>query len=692
VIAARSTIAFALALLLPHGARAEEVTASGEVRFLEVSGENLYLELEVGGRTVGVELLPAVARAHRGRITKGMLLGVRGRRLKGDKQVAYVVEVREAAAVTVPGAASRKPALLIALRLRDDPPPTAPVEMIAGTGLWPPVEAEEVRRAVATARAEAVSTMLVDVGLTERWRSYREPAPHLAVIAEAAREARRLGQPLAFYLPSFELRREKRDGGEHLLACCKAWAQVTLAGAPFLKTRFEKSEFWNKPGDQALWVCPSSPWRKLFLARVREAVRRGVETVFVDVPYLQEQTCRCAHCQASFRRASGGLTIPTRALPGQASTQRFRSFRHGLLRDFFRELRATIRAERPTARLVVEESPTIEEGGTVRTGLEIGLAGEEVDVFAHEYSAGQLAPEPFGPRQALALATALALYRGLDGRRPTWVLSYAHDRRGSRRSAALHLGHDASFWETKGPEMTGTSVDRAWRRQLFGWFAKHRAVFGGSHGLAETALLYSPASRDRSGLHFQMLLRTIQTLIEARIPFRVLSTRDLAELRHHRTLVLPSVSALDATHAATLRKSGLRLLVVGDPPTLDGLGVGAQDPGLRPKRVELTGLPAALGPQPVEVRGGRVALWLSQRPGEVQLRLANLEVKPSTVEVRLRLAGIRSATALTLLGGERRLELAREGDVIRIPGIRVEDLTVLRFASAGATPPRARTP
>jgi hypothetical protein len=677
VIAAR-LLALA-ALLVPVGAVAEaEVRVSGEITYLERSGGNLYLELSVAGRTVGVELLPAVARAVGAELRKGMIVGARGRRRQGDKEIAFVVEVASTTALTLPGALPARKVELSPLRLRADPPPPAAVEMIAGYGLWPPVEADAVRRAVATARAEAASVMLVDPGLTERWRAYRDPAPHYAVIAEAAREAKRLGQPLAFYLPSFELRREKRDGGERLLACCRAWAQVTLAGAPFLRTRFAKSEFWNKPGDEALWVCPSSPWRAVFLARAREAVRRGAETLFVDVPYFQAETCRCRHCQERYRRAGHG-EIPTRTTATDPARLRYLAFRHELLREFFAELRAAIRRERPGARLVVEESPTIEEGGTTRTGLEIGLVGDEVDGFAHEYSAGQLAPGPFGYRERLALAAALALYRGLDGRRPTWVLSYAHDPRSSRSSAAIHLAHDASFWETKGPEMTGTSVGLAWRRQLFGWFARHRASFGSGHNLAEVALLYSPASRDRSPLHLRSLLRTIRGLIEARVPFRVLSTRDLSELRHLRSLVLPGVLALDAAQAAAIRRSGVRLLAVDESP--------ASLP-LRPRQVDLLALPAALGARPVEVRGGRVALWLSGRSDEVQLRIANLEDRPASVELRLRLAGVRAASQLALLGEERKLELLRAGDLIRVPALRIDELTVLRFKLDS----RARTP
>ncbi len=655
-----------LLLLSPLVARGEEVKVSGEVVYLERSGGNLYLELSVGGKSVGVELLPAAVKAAGARIAKGMLLGVRGTRRKGDKEIAYVVEVASAEALTFPGApAARSP--LVPLRLRPDPPPATEVVMIAGHGLWPPVEPAEVRRVVASARAEGTGVMLVDSGLTERWRAYRDPTPHYAVIAEAAREARRLGQPLAFYLPSFELRREKRDGGERLLACCKDWAQVTLAGAPFLKTRFAKSEFWNKRGDEALWVCPSSPWRQAFLQRAREAVKRGAETLFVDVPYFQAQTCRCRHCQERYRRAGLG-EIPTRAAVGERGWERFLAFRRELLRDFFRELRAAIRAERASARLVVEESPTLEDDGTVRTGLEIGLVGDEVDGFAHEYSAGQMERAPFRKRERLALAAALALYRGLDGRRPTWVLSYAHDRAASRSSAAIHLAHDASFWETKGPEMTGTSVDRAWRKQLFSWFARHRSSFGAGHGLAEVALLYSPASRDRSPHHLRALLQASQVLIEAQVPLRVLSTRDLAELRHYRTLVLPAVAVLEAAQAAAIRASGVQVVATGAPPA-----------GLSLRRVDPLELPRAVGAQPLRVSGGRVVVWLNQRRGEVQLRLANLDDRPATVDVELRIPGARGATALALLGEERKLAPAIAGDTLRLAKLRVDDLLLLRF-------------
>jgi hypothetical protein len=662
---------------LPPGA----TRAEGEVVYIEKSGQNLYIELKSAGRTVGVELLPAVTRRHAGVIAKGQQLAVHGSRRAGDKEIAYVVEVSDPDAVTLPGAVAG--AQLARLRLPRSVPHT-PVEMIAAYGLWPPVDEEEVVARVTAARTDRVSHLVVDTGLTELYRAYRDPGPYYKVIEQAAAEGGRQKIDTVFYFPSFELRREKKTRiAGTLVRWQPGWPQVTLSGKPLLKTAFGKEEFWNKEGDEALWVCPNSPWRAEFIGRMVQAVKRGARTIFVDVPYFQQagktMTCRCRHCQARFKRETG-QSIPPKAAPGTFAYHRWLWWRHDVLAGFFRELKAAIRKASSKAKLVVEEYPAPVEGATTSTGVDIGLVGDEVDLFAHEYCGKQFDKKPFSADDRLELAAALALYRGLDDRRPTWVLSYAHDPAGSRVNATFHLCYDASFWETKGPEMNDTTVGRAWRRKLFAWFATHRQAFGSTRQLASVAVLYSPASRDFSADHFSTLRQVIVALLRARVPFRVLSTRDLDQLPDYPTLVLPAAAALAARDAAAIRKHGRRLLVVGAPPSKDGWGIKPVDHQLSYRSVSLARLPAALGDLPVKVEGDGVVVNLVGRPGEIQLRLANLKTRTARVTVSLLPPGpVKRATVLPLLGTERALEAKPGPDGVLQLAVQVVDLTVVRL-------------
>jgi hypothetical protein len=326
---------------------------------------------------------------------------------------------------------------------------------------------------------------------------------------------------------------------------------------------------------------------------------------------------------------------------------------------------------------MVEEYPSF-VGATTERGIDIARFGTEVNGFVHEYCAMQFNPKPYSRTDRAALAAALAFYRGLDDWRPTWVLSYAHDVAGSRAGAALHLAYDASFWETKAPEMNSTTVSAAWRSQLFGWYAKNRDAFGGSRQLADVAVLYSPASRDVFPGHFSMLRLVLEMLLDARIPFRVLATRDLAQVTHYRTVILPSVVALSPDDATRLRASGVRLFVVAEPPSKDAWGLRPQDARLRVEHVGLHLLPAALTAQPVVVAGGTVAVNVVQRWREIQVRLANLEQKPAVVTVSLKLPSVRAVTRLSLLGREETQPFDRAGDTLRLR-VPVADLTVLRL-------------
>jgi hypothetical protein len=228
--------------------------------------------------------------------------------------------------------------------------------------------------------------------------------------------------------------------------------------------------------------------------------------------------------------------------------------------------------------------------------------------------------------------------------------------------------------------MNDTSAGLAWRRQLGQWLAKNQAAFGSSHQLADVAVLYSVSARDFVPAHFGTLRRVIQVLIAARIPLRVLNVTELALARHYRTLVLPSLEVLSAAHADALRASGARLVAVGQPPSKDEWGVRAHNPRLELERADLLKLPSKLAQQPVLVeREGSIAVNLVQRAGEVQVRLANLGDRPAKLKISVRLAGVRSATRLSLLGREEMLALTRQGDTLVANDINVVDLTLLRL-------------
>ena len=132
------------------------------------------------------------------------------------------------------------------------------------------------------------------------------------------------------------------------------------------------------------------------------------------------------------------------------------------------------------------------------------------------------------------------------------------------------------------------------------------------------------------------------------------------------------------SEAAALRRSGARLLVVGQPPGRDVLGLRSLDPKLRTETVKLESLLGSLGPQPLLLQGGKVAVTLLQRRGEVQVRLASLETAPVRIKLGLRLPGVRSAVSLALLGDEQRLELKRQGDRLEA-SVSVGELLVLRL-------------
>lgn len=685
-----------LMLDLGGGSSLPEGMVSGTVKYLEKSGKNLYLELTVSDKTVGVELLPKLAKELTGKVRKGMTLAVRGKRGKGAKEIAYVLEVSRRADVKLPGELGASKSALVAPKLRSGSRPNAPVEMIAAIGVWPPVSAAQVERKVSAIAKDQATVLVADSGLTELWKAYDKPEAYYKVIASAAAAAKAKGLRAAYYFPSFELRREKgakRRGS--LLKLAGPWAQHTLDGKPLIKTKFGKQEFWNKDGDEALWVSPLSPWRKVFIERMKQAVKRGAKTLFIDVPYFQAGkgflTDGSSYAKAAFKKATG-MELPKTIDSGDKAYQRFIWWRHQVLREFFAELREAIREVDGEARLVVEEYPTYIDGATTKTGLDIGLFAGEVDAFAHEYSRKQFDKKPFSRADRVAIFSTLGLYRGLDDNKPTWVLSYAHDAKGSKINAALHLAQGASFWETKAPEMNDTTVSRRWRRKLFGWFAKHKGWFGSSTPLASVALLYSPRARDFCPDHFKSLRQVVAAFTEAGITYRVLALRDLDQITHYNVALLPNVCALSPKEAQRLKVAGSKvpLVALGKRPSKGEWGIDEAAHGLPIPLLPVARASEAVQKRLVELKGagGHIAAALWQRgarlspsgrggPTEVQLRLVSLDGKKRQVGVSLQLTA-SDATLLPYLGKEKALTVSSSAGKTSFT-VNVTDLTLIRL-------------
>ena len=91
----RCWMALVLALCLPLGcspepARADPsntkkviATVQGKIKYFERSGRGLYVELALDGKTVGVEVLAAAAKKIKGKLKKGRVLWVKGKRHAG---------------------------------------------------------------------------------------------------------------------------------------------------------------------------------------------------------------------------------------------------------------------------------------------------------------------------------------------------------------------------------------------------------------------------------------------------------------------------------------------------------------------------------------------------------------------------------------------------------------------------------
>lgn len=647
------------------------VTVEGHVSFIE-ERDDIYLEIISKGRTFGLEIPRHLKDALRKFVEKGTPLSATGRARRGDSSVAFILPIRQKSQLAFggPKAIERR---LVGLPPNKEPKLRQPVLMLSAIGLWPPQTAQSITQSLKSHRYGAAHRLIIDTGLTELWRAYQQPKAFLQTLARAAVAAKRAKIKTAFYFPSFEIRDTAGSRSRKQFSrSTKAWAQHTLTGHPWFKSKFLASEFWNQSGDQVVWACPNSPWRQTFFRQIRNSVKAGVELVFVDVSYFRWQdghiTCRCQHCQKRFHRETG-LRIPKSIKKGGKDVARWLAWRSMLLVDFLRELRQTIRKVNPKAGLIVEEYPSIEPDGPRQAGFEASLLGNSVDGVAHENSAKQFDNKAYSYGDQLDLAAALALYRGLDQERATWVLSYAHNQKQSQKAAAMHLAFDASFWETKAPEMNDTSVGLPWRRKLFAWYSKYQHHFGTSEQASRLVLLYSATSRRQSRRHFEALMKSQRDLLEAKLPYRIVAEDQLGDVAEADLLMLPGVSQLSNSALEQLAKRKGETLGWGIHLT----GVTPIAPAELLKYVKQT---------PLLVEGTGVVANLVRRGDQLQIRLVNLRSVPTTVSLRLIAPTLKKEThayQLTFLGEKRPLKWVRQGQTLSVK-VELETMMLIGLA------------
>ena len=448
--------------------------------------------------------------------------------------------------------------------------------------------AEAVDRAV----ADGATVILDWTGISDDWHCLYEPclSQDLAEVSQRADyihtrhpEVRYLiyVAPLEYVTPDLDMdgdgRADPGREGASLAVQHLDWLQTGISGD---KALFYGSQpgmpFWVCPTCEDAWLTPAHPeFRELVLHQAQEIARAGIDGIWLDVPFLRhsfgegwqgEWPDVGPYARALFREQTGQELPASPFSPNwnDPAWLEFVGWRYRLIRDFLAAYREAVKAAAPGVELIVESSTGF-DAHTTQTGADPAVLTDVSGVVAHEWGPVR---RPAQYYTWLWLAAGLLAWRYVDlaAGKPSWLLSYVEaGHPWTRALARLHAACVAltgfSYY-TSGNETMSGLPDPGFRRELFGWLEGYRELLysPGLEPLAEVAVVFSRSSLDfrgrgswEEGDYSDGFLGMLMLLLESRIPFRVVTERELGHLAEFQAVLAPGWEAMSEKAAEALR-------------------------------------------------------------------------------------------------------------------------------------------
>jgi hypothetical protein len=451
---------------------------------------------------------------------------------------------------------------------------------------------------VHSAQESGVFGIEVDNDIPGRYESFLQPQQKLAAIRAIAQEAHRANNYAFVYIAGTECITAHADQTPHTMAKDHPdWVQRKITGE--LAVFGGGTAFWIKKGDEDVWVSPyASEWRKIYMERVRQIARTGIDGIYVDIPYWMTHFEGWEDTWASFDDYTVGAFKQQTALDakhdlklGDFSDPNFRKwvdFRIHTFTDFMHEIDQNAKSVNPRIKTIPEIYPGIEEEA-VRVGADVYSLYPVVNAIAHEYEfgeSGHMASER-EPLDWFRYQVGMHSFRAFAQGKPTWILNYSWDgdKKVDMRESMMNLAMSqvmagANFWDAPGHSMAGSN-DLPTRKKIFSWIKEHEKTFYLPRSpIDPIGVYFSPATRNFHAKDFIASYRGILILLmQKHLEFQIVTPRTLADFGG-RTLVLPDVRELSDDERIRLQKfvdRKNRLVITG----IDATGLAASDQVVR---------------------------------------------------------------------------------------------------------------
>jgi hypothetical protein len=444
---------------------------------------------------------------------------------------------------------------------------------------------------VQNAQRDGIFGIEVDNDIEGRYESFLNPEEKLKAIHAVAEKAHAAGNHAFVYIAGTECITANAANTPHTLAKEHPdWLQRKITGEPAIFGG--GTAFWIKKGDEDVWVSPYAPeWRKIYMERVKQIARTGIDGIYVDIPYWMTHFEGWEDTWASFDdytveafRKQTGLNAKKDLKIGDFADPNFRKwvdFRIQTFTDFMQDIAHNAKSVNPQIKIIPEIYPGIEEAAA-RVGADVYSLYPVVDVVAHEYEYGEgnhMAASR-NPLDWFGYQVGMHSFRAFAQGKPTWILNYSWDGQKNidRREAMKNLAMSevmagANFWDAPGHSMAGSN-DYPTRKEIFSWIKAHENTFYDPRvPIAPIGVYFSPKTRDYYADEFIASYRGILILLmQKHFEFQVVTPRTLAGFKGS-ALVVPNARVVSDDEKSLLRQyagSGRTLVITGEDATQVG--------------------------------------------------------------------------------------------------------------------------
>jgi len=434
------------------------------------------------------------------------------------------------------------------------------------------------------ATRDGVYGIEVDNDITGRYESLLNPTEKLKAIRAVSAAAHRRKNKTFVYIAGLECISSNDTAAHTLAKDHPEWLQRKITGQPAIFGT--ASAFWIKKGEEDTWVSPyAADWRRLYMKRVAQIAKTGVDGIYVDIPYWMTHFKGWEDSWASFDDGTVAAFKQKTGLDARKDIriddfedpgfQKWVDFRIRTITDFLAEIRSTAIAVNPKIAIVPEIYPGIESDGP-RVGPDVYEIYPVVDAVAHEYEFGggnDHTASLRSPFDWMMYQIGMRSFRAFAGSKPTWMLNYSWDGAAHVTPAdamqtmvSSELMAGANVWDASGHVMSGSN-DILERRAMYAWIGAHEDVFGKTQKqMGEIGVYFSDATRKRYADEFVSSYRgALLVLLQRHRQFQIVTPRTL-EAFAGKTLVLPDVRVLDEQEIAAIHRfagEGGRVVIDG---------------------------------------------------------------------------------------------------------------------------------